>query len=74
MRSIKEACLDRLVPIGEKHFRRVVAEYIEHYHRECNHQGLDNRLIAATPVLDNVNRVRRRPQFGGLLNFCERAP
>ncbi len=73
VRSIKEECLDRLVPIGEKHFRRALAEYLEHYHRERNHQGLDNRLIAATPVLDNANRVRRRPRLGGLLNFYERA-
>ena len=27
VRSIKEECLDRLIPIGERHFRRAVAEY-----------------------------------------------
>jgi hypothetical protein len=32
MRSIKEECLDRLIPIGERHFRRALAEYVEHYH------------------------------------------
>jgi transposase InsO family protein len=47
VRSIKEECLDRLIPIGERHFRRAVAEYVEHYHGERNHQGLDNRLIRA---------------------------
>jgi len=31
VRSIKEECLDRLIPIGERHFRRAVAEYVEHY-------------------------------------------
>ena len=31
VRSIKEECLDRLIPIGEGHFRRAVAEYVEHY-------------------------------------------
>jgi transposase InsO family protein len=46
VRSIKEECLDRIVPFGERHFRRAVAEYVEHYHGERNHQGLDNRLIA----------------------------
>ena len=46
VRSIKEECLDRLIPIGDRHFRRAVGEYIEHYHCERNHQRLDNRLIA----------------------------
>ena len=73
VRSIKEECLDRLIPIGERHFRRAVAEFVEHYHRERNHQGLDNRLISGPPVIKMTSRVRRRPRLGGLLNFYERA-
>jgi putative transposase len=73
VRSIKDECLDRLIPIGECHFRRAVAEFVAHYHCERNHQGLDNRLIAGTPVGGMVGRVRRRPRLGGLLNFYERA-
>src|SRR5262249_60022539 len=45
VRSIKEECLERLIPIGERHFRRAMTEFVEHYHAERNHQGLDNRLI-----------------------------
>ena len=73
VRSIEEECLDRMMPIGERHFRRAVAEYVEHYHQERNHQGLDNRLIAGTPVIDITSRVQRRPRLRGLLNFYERA-
>jgi transposase InsO family protein len=73
VRSIKEECLYRLIPIGERHFRRAVAEYVEHYHGERNHQGLDNRLISGPPVIKMTSRVRRRPRLGGLLNFYERA-
>ena len=73
VRSIKEECLDRLIPIGQRHFRRAVADYVEHYHGERNHQGLDNRLISGPPVIKWTNRVRRRPRLGGLLNFYERA-
>ena len=54
-------------------FRRTVAEYVEHYHRERNHQGLGNRLLAGAPVIKQAGRVRRRPRLGGLLNFYERA-
>lgn len=73
VRSIKEECLDRLIPIGERHFRRTVAEFVEHYHCERNHQGFDNQLIADTPMINTVGRVQRRPRLGGLLNFYERA-
>ena len=73
VRSMKEECLDRMIPIGERHFRRAIAEYVEHYHQERNHQGLGNRLIAGTPVIDMTSRVQRRPRLGGLLNFYERA-
>jgi putative transposase len=73
VRSIKEECLDRIVPFGERHFRRAVAEYVEHYHRERNHHGLDNRLIAGPAVIERTSRVRRHSRLGGLLNFYERA-
>jgi putative transposase len=71
VRSIKEECLDRLIPQGERHFRRAVAEYVAHYHRERNHQRLENELIAGAPVTDITGRVRRRPRSGGLLNYYE---
>ena len=73
VRSIKEECLDHIIPIGEPHFRHVITDFVEHYHRERNHQGLDNRLIAGTPVTDRTGRVRCRRRLGGLLNFYERA-
>jgi transposase InsO family protein len=73
VRSIKEECLDRMIPLGERHFRHALTEFVEHYHRERNHQGLDNRLIADPPVVESTSRVRRRPRLGGLLNFYEPA-
>ena len=73
VRSIKEECLDRMIPLGERHFRRAITEFVEHYHLERNHQGLDNRLITGTPTADAAGRVRRRSRLGGLLNYYERA-
>ena len=73
VRSIKEECLDRMIPLGERHFRRAITEFVEHYHLERNHQGLDNRLITGTPAADAAGRVRRRSRLGGLLNYYERA-
>ena len=36
VRSIKEECLSRVVPLGEGHLRQLVHEYVEHYHWERN--------------------------------------
>ena len=73
VRSINEECLDRLIPIGERHFRRAVREFVEHYHRERNHQGLNNALIVGAPAIGTVGRIRRHPRLGGLLNYYDRA-
>ena len=73
VRSIKEECLDRMIPLGERHFRRAVAEFVEHYHRERNHQGLGNTLIVGGHSHGAGRRVCRRPRLGGLLNFYARA-
>ena len=72
VRSIKEECLDRIIPLGEHHFRRVVREYVAHDHVERNHQGLGNALIAGAPA-HSTGSIRRRPRLGGLLNYYERA-
>jgi hypothetical protein len=73
VRSIREECLDRIVPIGECHFRRAVAEYVEHAIANAITKGLDNRLIASMSSTQTSGRVRRRQRLGGLLNFYERA-
>jgi transposase InsO family protein len=73
VRSIREECLDRMIPFGECHLRRTIAEYVEHYHRERNHQGLNNSLIDNRAHGLTGRRIRRRPRLGGLLNYYERA-
>ena len=50
VRSVKEECLNRLIPLGERHFRRALADFVVHYHRERNHQGLGNELIDGMEV------------------------
>ena len=73
VRSIKEECLDRIIPMGERHFREAVAEFVAHYHHERNHQGLANRLIDGVAPARGEGRIRRRPRLGGVLNYYERA-
>ena len=73
VRSIKEECLDRVVPLGEGHLRRLVQEYVAPYHAERNHQGLGNRLLRrAPPPVRMDTDVQRRVRLGGLLSFYHR--
>ena len=73
VRAIKEECLDRLIPIGERHLRRTMAEFVAHYHGERNHQGLGNELIDPSDQQPACGLVRRRERLGGILSFYYRA-
>jgi putative transposase len=74
VRSIKYECLNRMIPLGERHFRRTMAEYVEHYHHERNHQGIENELIdGARAIASRPGRIRRCQRLGGLLNYYDRA-
>ena len=73
LRSITHECLNRLIPLGERHLRRSVAEYVAHYHHERNHQGIGNELIVREPPFVPSGLVRRRQRIGGLLNCYYRA-
>lgn len=73
VRSIKHECLRHVIPLGEGHLRHVLKEYMEHYHSERNHQGLDNVIpfLARAPPATQ-GRVRVRERLGGLLKFYVR--
>jgi len=73
VRSIKHQCLNRVIPFGERHLRLTIAEFVEHYHGERNHQGHGNELIDGALVVERVGRIRRRQRLGGLLNYYARA-
>jgi transposase InsO family protein len=73
VRSVKSECLAKIIPLGERHLRKAVKEYTEHYHLERNHQGLDNELVEKPidgPCVDGV--VDRRERLGGILNYYHR--
>jgi transposase InsO family protein len=72
--SIKTACLDRLVPLGEGHLRRAILDDTHHCHEERNHQGLESELIARARAANGLGKVSRREWLGGLLSFyCREA-
>jgi len=73
MRSIKEECLLRMLFFGERSVRIAVTSYLDHYHRERNHQGLGNNLIKpGKEVSRATGAVCRRSRLGGLLSYYYR--
>src|SRR5262245_7973689 len=40
VRSIKEECLEQMILFGEDALRNSIHEFLDHFHRERNHQGL----------------------------------
>jgi hypothetical protein len=73
VRSIKEECLDRMIFFGEPMLRQTIQSYVDHYHAERNHQGIDNQLL--DPVDDigkAVGEIVCRERLGGMLKFYYR--
>lgn len=48
VRSVKQECLAKLILFGEGSLERALTEFVEHYHRERNHQGKENVLLFPT--------------------------
>ncbi|MCA8976121.1 MAG: integrase core domain-containing protein [Planctomycetes bacterium] len=68
VQSVKSECLNRMILFGERHLRRVLAEYVTHYHRDRPHQGIGNELItppSGEPPADG--EVIADERLGGLL-------
>ena len=73
VRSVKNECLDRMILFGEESLRRVLKEYISHYHTERNHQGVGNRLLESVYMISSINDpIHCRERLGGLFNFYYR--
>jgi transposase InsO family protein len=74
VQSVKEECLSRLILFGEGAVYRALHEYMEHYHRERNHQGKSNVLLmpAANHSPKRDGPIRCRERLGGLLKYYDR--
>jgi putative transposase len=75
VKSVKDECLSKLILFGEASLRRVLREYLAHYHTERNHQGKGNVLLFPTTVqaVDRIDRpVSCKEHLGGLLKYYYR--
>jgi len=71
--SVRRECLDRVIPLGEAHLRRLIAQYVAHYHTERPHQGLGNTLIDPDETAGRAQGpITARTRLGGLLRYTYR--
>ena len=75
VKSVKEEALSKLILLGEASLRRVLSEYLVHFHAERNHQGKGNVLLfpTATQAKNRVDgSVACKEHLGGLLKYYHR--
>ena len=61
-----------MVFFGESSLRRVLRDYLEHYHDERNHQGIGNELIQRR-ILPKTGDITSCDRLGGLLRYYYQA-
>ncbi len=72
-RSIKEECPERMIFFGEASLRNAMVSYLEHYHTERNHQGLDNRILMPGEEVGRASgAIECSERLGGLLRYYYR--
>jgi putative transposase len=63
-----------MIFFGERSLRKAVHSYVEHYHKERNHQGLGNSIIEPSEeVGQHDGEIECRERLGGLLRYYYRA-
>jgi putative transposase len=73
--TIRTELADRMLIFGERHLRRVLAEYSVHYNTRRPHRALQLHPPRPEPSVADPRhrRVGRRPVLGGLINEYEPA-
>ena len=70
VRSIKSECLEKMIFFDKRSLLRAASSFLDHYHEERNHQGLDNQLIdSAQDVVHGDGQIRCRERLGGILRY-----
>ena len=79
MRTARGECTDRMLIMGERHLRAVLAEYVTHYNGHRPHRGRDLRPpdhdgASPAPVTGLTSAgIQRRSILGGLIHEYQQA-
>ncbi len=71
IRTVREECLDHFIIFSERHLEVLLREYLNHYHSERPHQGLNNELIVKRRQ-ETTGLIQKQSRLGGLLNHYSR--
>ena len=72
VRSLRQECLDHILPLSERHARSVLAEFVSYYNQDRPHRSL--RLESPVPSRRPVDgEVVSRLVLNGLHHVYERA-
>jgi transposase InsO family protein len=61
--SVRRECLDQVIVLNERHLRKLLGDYFDHYHRWRCHRSLDMDCPEPRPVL--------RPEHGDVVEVTE---
>lgn len=65
--SLRRDCLDHVIPINERQLRRVIRSYVDDYHADRTHLGLDKDAPEERPIDPReIGAVVALPRVGGL--------
>ena len=65
--TLKRECLNHMIILNRRHGFRVIKSYLDYYHRDRTHLGLDKDTPDGRPVEPpTLGPVKRRPVVGGL--------
>ena len=73
--TLRRECLNHLLIYGERHLRRIVAEYARHYNEHRPHQSCEQRppLYEPGQPVDITSRIRRSQVVHAPINEYRRA-
>ena len=71
--SCRRELLDQVIPLNERHLKRLLSQYVSYYHDDRTHLGLDKQTPARRALSVESGRVISRRRLGGLHHRYDRA-
>ena len=71
--SCRRELLDHVIPLDERHLKRLLREYISYHHEDRTHLGLGKETPGGRSQSSASGRVGSRPRLGGLHHRYDRA-
>jgi putative transposase len=72
-RSLKDECLSRIIPLSIAGLASTIREYLDYYHYERPHQGLDGNIIRMVgQSFPAEGQIECRKRLGGILRYYYR--